>query len=582
MRRPASRTALATAGGRRARGVHPRDQGVLRARLRRRPAGADPAARDRAARRRRARRDHGRLAGGPARPAAAATPVRSRPRRRRRHRQRRDRRRPRGRAPRADGSTMGRHVTLLATDAPRRRSTSPARTPSGTPSADGMRFVEADLLPPVLPDGGAPFDIVLANLPYVRSDAIAGLPIAASFEPRAALDGGPDGLDVIRALLERLPEALADDGVALARDRRRPGRGRAGGRRGASCPAGGARSSRTSPGCRGSCGSSAGVVRGSQPRPTPALPIRLVALDLDGTLIGDDLELRDRTMAAIRAARRARRLRLDRHRPDDDERDRLRPAARPHRADRRLPGRDHPRLPARGRRAPRASCCSIGRCRPTPPAKRRPGLAVDRAVAPRQPPRAVHHPGRRPAGRRLLGVPRVAGGRSSRRPDRLAPPPGLEGHLSRRSSPVDEAGLADVRRRFAGRAEVTVSHPALPRVPGPRRLEGRRRRMAGTAGPRPDGERARDRRPVQRPRDDRRASAMGRRCRSAPRARPRRRTVRRPAPRRGGRGPADRAARAGRAGERGAQLGGAGGRARRAVPDGRADGGARTPGATAA
>ena len=75
--------------------------------------------------------------------------------------------------------------------------------------------LEADLLPPVLPEGGKPFDVLLANLPYVRTDAIAGLPIAASFEPRIALDGGSDGLDVIRALLARLPDALAIDGVAL-------------------------------------------------------------------------------------------------------------------------------------------------------------------------------------------------------------------------------------------------------------------------------------------------------------------------------------------------------------------------------
>ena len=38
-------------------------------------------------------------------------------------------------------------------------------------------------------------------------------------------------------------------------------------------------------------------------RPTPALPIRLVALDIDGTLIGEDLLLRDRTLAAVREAR---------------------------------------------------------------------------------------------------------------------------------------------------------------------------------------------------------------------------------------------------------------------------------------
>jgi methylase of polypeptide subunit release factors len=41
---------------------------------------------------------------------------------------------------------------------------------------------------------------------------MAGLPIAASFEPVMALDGGPDGLAVIGRLLERLPQALAPDG----------------------------------------------------------------------------------------------------------------------------------------------------------------------------------------------------------------------------------------------------------------------------------------------------------------------------------------------------------------------------------
>ena len=77
---------------------------------------------------------------------------------------------------------------------------------------DRVRFVEADLLPPVV---ATPFDLVLANLPYVRSDAIAGLPVAASFEPVHALDGGADGLAVIRQLLARLPEAVAPGGVAI-------------------------------------------------------------------------------------------------------------------------------------------------------------------------------------------------------------------------------------------------------------------------------------------------------------------------------------------------------------------------------
>jgi release factor glutamine methyltransferase len=83
----------------------------------------------------------------------------------------------------------------------------------GHAAADSLRFVEADLLPPYIE---APFDLVVANLPYVRSDVVPTLPIAASFEPRLALDGGPDGLAVIRRLLERLSDgALAPDGEAL-------------------------------------------------------------------------------------------------------------------------------------------------------------------------------------------------------------------------------------------------------------------------------------------------------------------------------------------------------------------------------
>jgi release factor glutamine methyltransferase len=111
--------------------------------------------------------------------------------------------------------TMGRNVRIAATDISPEALDLARENAVGHAAADGMRFIEADLLPPVLPDNGAPLDLVLANLPYVRTDAIAGLPIAASFEPRLALDGGPDGLDVIRALLERLPEVLATGGVAL-------------------------------------------------------------------------------------------------------------------------------------------------------------------------------------------------------------------------------------------------------------------------------------------------------------------------------------------------------------------------------
>jgi len=81
--------------------------------------------------------------------------------------------------------------------------------------ADAITFRVADLLPGSQNPAGPPFDLVLANLPYVRHDALAGLPVATSFEPMLALDGGADGLAVIARLLDRLPAALADGGFAL-------------------------------------------------------------------------------------------------------------------------------------------------------------------------------------------------------------------------------------------------------------------------------------------------------------------------------------------------------------------------------
>jgi release factor glutamine methyltransferase len=77
--------------------------------------------------------------------------------------------------------------------------------------ADRVDVAVADLVP----GSTGPWDVLLANLPYVRTDVIPGLPRATSFEPRAALDGGPDGLEVIGRLLDRLPAILAGQGVAL-------------------------------------------------------------------------------------------------------------------------------------------------------------------------------------------------------------------------------------------------------------------------------------------------------------------------------------------------------------------------------
>ncbi|MCC6313188.1 MAG: peptide chain release factor N(5)-glutamine methyltransferase, partial [Thermomicrobiales bacterium] len=55
-------------------------------------------------------------------------------------------------------------------------------------------------------------DLLLANLPYLTPGQIAENPDLAA-EPRTALDGGPDGLDLVRRLLADAPRALAAGGA---------------------------------------------------------------------------------------------------------------------------------------------------------------------------------------------------------------------------------------------------------------------------------------------------------------------------------------------------------------------------------
>ena len=62
----------------------------------------------------------------------------------------------------------------------------------------------------------APFDVVVSNPPYVRSGDIETLaPEVRDFDPRAALDGGPDGLAAYRAIAAAVPALLAPEGVLV-------------------------------------------------------------------------------------------------------------------------------------------------------------------------------------------------------------------------------------------------------------------------------------------------------------------------------------------------------------------------------
>lgn len=67
-----------------------------------------------------------------------------------------------------------------------------------------VTFLEGDLLLPLI-ERGLRVDGVLANLPYIPTADMQQLEVSR-YEPHLALDGGPDGLDLFRRLLDQLPQ----------------------------------------------------------------------------------------------------------------------------------------------------------------------------------------------------------------------------------------------------------------------------------------------------------------------------------------------------------------------------------------
>lgn len=77
--------------------------------------------------------------------------------------------------------------------------------------ADRFHFHGGDLFAPVR--GGAPFDLITCNPPYVLSEELPRLmPEVRDHEPAAALDGGPDGLAVVRRMVAEAGEYLRSGG----------------------------------------------------------------------------------------------------------------------------------------------------------------------------------------------------------------------------------------------------------------------------------------------------------------------------------------------------------------------------------
>ena len=74
-----------------------------------------------------------------------------------------------------------------------------------------LRLVQGSLFAAV---SGQRFDLITANPPYIATAELETLPVdVRDFEPRLALDGGPDGLDLVRQIAAQAPSQLAAGGV---------------------------------------------------------------------------------------------------------------------------------------------------------------------------------------------------------------------------------------------------------------------------------------------------------------------------------------------------------------------------------
>jgi release factor glutamine methyltransferase len=74
-----------------------------------------------------------------------------------------------------------------------------------------VTFVEGDLGAPLAPH--APFTLIVANLPYIPSGDLPALPADVRSEPALALDGGADGLELVRRLVAHAPGLLGPGGA---------------------------------------------------------------------------------------------------------------------------------------------------------------------------------------------------------------------------------------------------------------------------------------------------------------------------------------------------------------------------------
>ena len=75
-----------------------------------------------------------------------------------------------------------------------------------------VTLIESDLYQNV-PD--KKYDLIISNPPYVNSTSMGKLPQEYLCEPQIALDGGSDGMDLVRKIIAGAAERLTDDGILM-------------------------------------------------------------------------------------------------------------------------------------------------------------------------------------------------------------------------------------------------------------------------------------------------------------------------------------------------------------------------------
>ena len=77
---------------------------------------------------------------------------------------------------------------------------------------DRLKLYRGDLFKPL---GGKRYDLIISNPPYVDAEGMADLPRECRAEPKLAFDGGADGIDIVRRILDEAEAHLTPQGGLL-------------------------------------------------------------------------------------------------------------------------------------------------------------------------------------------------------------------------------------------------------------------------------------------------------------------------------------------------------------------------------